>query len=266
MSLSRVILFAGLVLSCHAVGQMLDCLPQGAAERVIMAQLHDGDTITLSDGRRIRFTGIDTPELDHKQPSRNEPYALQARNRLDQLIDNKPVSMVVDRRPRDRHGRTLAHLVNHQGKNINQQLLLDGYAKLMVIGDNDLWRCYNMAEWIARRDKRGLWQLAENQPLAVSQITRPSKRWREYRGTVTRFQRNQNHSWWLLDNKLWVGGENQVIEQLLIPANPSVEGEDWIVRGVLYESYGKWRIRVNHSSQVIRTSEMERWVDKVKPT
>ncbi|MBW8190041.1 thermonuclease family protein [Neiella marina] len=244
---------------------MIDCLPQASVSQVTVAQIHDGDTVTLTDNKRVRFAGIDTPEIDHKVPSRNEPFALQARSRLDQLIANQPVALAVDRRPYDRHGRTLGHLVNHQGKNINQQLLLEGYARLMVVGDNDLWRCYSVAEWLARRSKTGIWQQPELTPTPVADITSASKQWREYRGVVSKFVRNQNHSWWLLDNKLWVGGENQVIDQLTIPANSAVEGEDWIVRGVLYQSYGKLRIRVNHSSQIIRTHEIEKWVDKVKP-
>jgi endonuclease YncB( thermonuclease family) len=65
----------------------------------------DGDTLRC--GReRVRIQGIDAPELD-------EPGGKQARQRLQQRL--KAGEIVIERRGRDRHGRTLGRLyVNGQ--------------------------------------------------------------------------------------------------------------------------------------------------------
>lgn len=46
-------------------------LPEGA-EKVQVRNVYDGDTLTLIDERRVRFLGIDTPELKEKQPFAEE--------------------------------------------------------------------------------------------------------------------------------------------------------------------------------------------------
>lgn len=69
----------------------------------------DGDTLRC--GReRVRIQGIDAPEL-------KEPGGQQARQRLQQRIQAGEV--VIERRGRDKHGRTLGRLYVN-GKRITQ--------------------------------------------------------------------------------------------------------------------------------------------------
>lgn len=42
-------------------------LPEGAEQHDVR-NVYDGDTLTLIDERRVRFLGIDTPEIKEKQP------------------------------------------------------------------------------------------------------------------------------------------------------------------------------------------------------
>jgi endonuclease YncB( thermonuclease family) len=81
---------------------MLAALAVSAGER---CSAIDGDTLRC--GReRVRIQGIDAPELD-------EPGGKQARQRLQQRL--KAGEIVIERRGRDRHGRTLGRLyVNGQ--------------------------------------------------------------------------------------------------------------------------------------------------------
>ena len=75
----------------------------------------DGDTLRC--GReRVRIQGLDAPELD-------EPGGKQARQRLQQRL--KAGEIVIERRGRDRHGRTLGRLYVN-GKRITQNDVTPG--------------------------------------------------------------------------------------------------------------------------------------------
>ncbi|WP_345867392.1 hypothetical protein [Shewanella algae] len=45
------------------------CIPYTASEKVTLAYINDGDTLTLKDGRLIRLIGVNAPEIDHQYPS-----------------------------------------------------------------------------------------------------------------------------------------------------------------------------------------------------
>ena len=92
--------------------------------RFAVRQVVDGDTLRLVDGRSIRLIGINTPELGRKGRS-DEPYAMQARRRLQALVDASDgrVGLLPGEQRKDRYGRTLAHLYDAQGRNLEAQLL-----------------------------------------------------------------------------------------------------------------------------------------------
>ncbi|WP_303672516.1 thermonuclease family protein [Vampirovibrio chlorellavorus] len=50
------------------------------AERFVSC--HDGDTCTLESGLRVRFAGIDAPEI-------GQPFALEARDYLTQMVEGR---------------------------------------------------------------------------------------------------------------------------------------------------------------------------------
>ena len=87
------------------------------SERII-----DGDTFVLSDGRKVRLIGIDTPE-------RGEYFFDEATARLDELISGRDLVLKKDVSETDRYGRILRHIyVNDVW--VNKQMIEDGFAKL----------------------------------------------------------------------------------------------------------------------------------------
>lgn len=90
-----------------------------------LAKVIDGDTITMSNGEKIRLIQIDTPELASK-----ECYAHKARAELIKLI-NQPGEIVLKTDPNldstDRYGRSLRY-VFVGGTNINLKLVEIGAA------------------------------------------------------------------------------------------------------------------------------------------
>ncbi|KAL3893685.1 MAG: hypothetical protein SGARI_008003, partial [Bacillariaceae sp.] len=57
--------------SSGGVSPVYSQLPSGAEEHPVR-NVYDGDTLTLKDERRVRFLGVDTPELKEKQPFAQE--------------------------------------------------------------------------------------------------------------------------------------------------------------------------------------------------
>jgi micrococcal nuclease len=102
----------------------------------------DGDTFVLN-GERVRILGIDAPE-------KNQPYGHEATQMLRALLAD-PVTL--ERKGKDRYGRTLAHVYTARGVDVGGRMLAQGYA----------W-CWEPCsihmltlEWMAKGQGRGLW-------------------------------------------------------------------------------------------------------------
>jgi micrococcal nuclease len=134
----------------------------GNLEGVTVAAIVDGDTITLTNGRTVRYIGINTPERD--QPYYEEAAAL---NR--QLVAGKPVQLEFDVETFDQYGRSLAY-VWMDGLMVNLEIVRQGYANTLTIPPNVRYeKEFRQAEREAREAGRGLW-VGANLPLKIIQI------------------------------------------------------------------------------------------------
>ena len=101
-------------------------------------KVYDGDTITLQDKRRVRFLGIDTPELAERQPFAEEAkqYTKEQCLGKDVYISFEPGSERTDK-----YGRLLAWIWVGQGVgylNLNEALVSQGYATVYTPGKRKL--------------------------------------------------------------------------------------------------------------------------------
>lgn len=135
-------------------------LPAGS-EAVVVKQIIDGDTVELADGRRLRYIGIDTPELHRKVGDRwvkkPEPFGQEAFDRNRQWVLGRRVRLEFDVQSRDRYGRLLAYVYVGDIM-VNAELVKEGFAQPLTIPPNvrhaELFRGL-AAE--ARSNRRGLW-------------------------------------------------------------------------------------------------------------
>ena len=137
------LLFAGFILTSTA--------DQRTVERII-----DGDTIVLKGGERVRYIGIDTPEMNPKEPFAKEATELNAI-----LVEGREVRLEYDKERLDRYGRTLAYvyvMVWDLEVFVNEYLVRVGYAKVATYPPNVKYRDrFLAAEKVARDMKRGVW-------------------------------------------------------------------------------------------------------------
>jgi micrococcal nuclease len=121
----------------------------------------DGDTLDVAwAGRseRVRLLGVDTPEtVDPHRPV--GCYGPEASAFTHRRLQGREVRLDFDRQRRDRYGRLLAY-VEVDGRRFNDELLIGGYARVLVIPPNGRHgRAMLDEELAARAAGRGLWSV-----------------------------------------------------------------------------------------------------------
>lgn len=137
------------------IGMGASSLPQSGT----VVQVFDGDTVRLRSGEKVRYLGIDTPELDHEPGGcKTQCYGPEAREANQRLVLHRTVRLEYDRGKRDRYGRLLAYVLLPDGRLINEELIRSGYAVVFRTsqGFSRLDGFLN-AQRDAIRNSRGLW-------------------------------------------------------------------------------------------------------------
>lgn len=87
----------------------------------------DGDTVVLTDGRRVRYIGVNAPEVAHENRP-PERFGPEARTFNRKLVYGKKVRLEFDREKQDQYGRVLAYVFLQDGTFVNAELVKRGYA------------------------------------------------------------------------------------------------------------------------------------------
>lgn len=131
-------------------------LLQRESQEYLVIRVLDGDTIELANKEKVRYIGVDAPELGHSRRV-VEYYAQEAYRANRELVEGKKVILEFDVQKRDRYGRMLAY-VYVDGLMVNEWLVANGYAKAAAFPPNikhaDRFR---QLEKEARRKGLGLW-------------------------------------------------------------------------------------------------------------
>jgi len=102
---------------------------------VFVRWVNDGDTIVLNDGLRVRYLGINAPEIDHEgKPA--ELLGYQALNFNKQMVFLKQVRLEYDTGRFDQYGRLLAYVFLKDATFVNRAMLNRGYAYFLHWGTN----------------------------------------------------------------------------------------------------------------------------------
>ena len=116
----------------------------------------DGDTVVLVGGERVRYVGLDAPEIAH-EGRRTEPFGNKAREANRKLVLRKKVRLEYDVERIDKYGRTLAY-VWVDTTFVNACLIKEGLARVLVIPPNTKYETlFRRLEREARAAGRGIW-------------------------------------------------------------------------------------------------------------
>ena len=153
----RGLFAAGLLAGMAAI--TLGVASAGAAGNLVrVKRVNDGDTITLTDGRLVRYIGVDTPEIDYEK-RRAEPLAYEARDFNRKPLGAGEVRLEAGGESRDRYGRTLAYVFLPDGTFVNAELLRQGYGFVLPTAGNNRYREKLLkAQRAAMSAGRGIWR------------------------------------------------------------------------------------------------------------
>ncbi len=234
--------------AANAPTTVAGCASDRIDEHVTVDHVYDGDTVRLSDGRKVRFIGIDTPEVG-RNGAPSQPLASEARNALETLLGSgKAISLRYDEERQDRYGRDLAHIFLENGMSIEARLLEQGLATVLTYPPNT-WNlaCYQAAEQRARKAQRGIWSLPQYQPVDAASVTGDERGFRLIKGKVTRVSEDRGGLSLELSGgiRLYISRKNRHYFASSPPEG--WRGRTVLVRGKLSsEGEGSSRIHIRH--------------------
>ena len=232
-----------------------DCSSDSYDQTAAIRYIHDGDTLHLKNGDKIRLIGINTPELARDNKAA-EPFAEQAKESLKTLFKaDKSTALVYGKDKKDHYGRYLAHAFLNDGQNVQAILLKKGLASVITVPPNTRFaRCYLEMEHVARCNKTGLW---ENTPIVqAKKLTNKHIGFHLIQGRVSAVDINDKGIWLNLDDQLTVGIRSDNLPMFDISSIKNMLNQSIIVRGWTNKSKyeNPFYLRVRHPLSIQLTS------------
>ena len=150
LAVTAVLALAALLAGCDGEGQDQ---PAGdtPGEPVTVTRVIDGDTIVVEGGDRVRYVGIDAPEMPDEQ------LAGEATEQNRRLVEGRVVWLEEDVRDRDDYGRLLRY-VWVDGTMVNAEMVRLGLAwSRSYPPDTAHQDLLDRMEDEAREERVGLW-------------------------------------------------------------------------------------------------------------
>jgi len=175
---------------CSFPAWAVDCPALSIDEEVEIETIHDGDTLRLTDGRRVRFVAINAPELSQEDRAA-QALATEATDAAREFLsDTKIVQLHYGERKVDRYGRLLAHVYHPRRGSLEANLVALGLAfPIAIPPDVSLSACLaNLADR-ARENNLGVWNEAYWAPLAADNLSAIEPGFRRVCGNIAKVDR-----------------------------------------------------------------------------
>lgn len=228
----------------------VDCSRKHYDETASVKYVHDGDTLHLTDKRKIRLIGIDTPELARKGKTA-QIYAREARRFLKSLVSssNNTVHLLYDTDKKDRYGRTLAHLFLNDGTNIQSELIKHGLAIAYTVPPNTLLSdCYSSIEDLSRQSKRGIWSHRKYKTKSTKQLKADSEGFHLLKSKLNSISTKGKHIWLKLSNKVSIRIKKKDRQYFNLDRLNCMRGKTVEIRGWLHANKDGYFMALRHPS------------------
>jgi micrococcal nuclease len=218
--------------------------------------VYDGDTVMLEDGRKIRFLGINTPEIQHRDKAA-EAGGDEAKSWLINKLRDTRVRLEIGVEKTDKYGRTLAHLFTEKKEHINLELVAAGLAVVSIYPPelhyvDELLKAQTQAE----QARIGIWGRHEYTAIPVSDLTEAGHRgWTRMVGKVINIRKTRKSIYLEFSPVLSAEGaafEARIEDQWLnlFPDVNSYLGKTIEVRGWLNKNKGHLSMLIRHPSAI----------------
>ncbi len=245
-------------------------------QKATVKWVYDGDTLLLTDKRKIRIIGIDTPETKHHK-QRAEAYGAKAREALRELLKKHQykIQLRYGEERQDRYKRTLAHVYLADGTNISNWLLERGFAKILAYPPNILLaNCYRKSEAYAQSKSLRIWKYKKNKLRNATTLPLRVKGYVRLEGRVKRFYKYRKSIIIELESN-----SKRPVQLKIKNKNRSyftsynidkLRNKLITVSGILRKKHNKRIIYINHPSQIDQVnnkslSQLRKRVNKITP-
>jgi endonuclease YncB( thermonuclease family) len=214
--------------------------------------IYDGDTLLLSDGRKIRLIGINAPEVAHHK-KKGQPYGREATEKLRELLkkSNNKVRLKRGKQARDRYKRELAHVFLADGTDVSKWMLQNGWATLMVFPPNTRYiNNYRKAERSAQLKKRHIWRQKTHRIQKARQLKRGYYGYVRLKSVINGIKITKNNIILELDKKIFIKLSKHNLNYFNSYDPKKLLHREVIVSGLLQKYRGKRIIRVRHPVQL----------------
>jgi micrococcal nuclease len=163
---NRYRLAAGLLLGLLFLAWALGSGPTSAGlpSSGTVSAVFDGDTVLLQSGEKVRYLGMDAPEVEHNGNA-GDCFGPEAKKANQELVLHKQVSLHYDRETMDHHGRLLAYITLSDGRCVNGELIRGGFAHVFRSAEG----FSRFGEFVALQrealaNRRGMWSACPFRP------------------------------------------------------------------------------------------------------
>lgn len=128
-----------------------------SAQLAKVKRVIDGDTIELETGQKVRYIGMNTPEI-HNPKTPIRCFGIEAKNKNQELVEGKTVKLEKDISETDRYGRLLRY-VYVDNIFVNDYLVKEGYAIIDTFPPDVKYVDFFLkSQQKAREQNKGLWK------------------------------------------------------------------------------------------------------------
>ncbi len=212
-------------------------------------KIYDGDTVLLSNGKKVRFLAVNTPEVEGRNKV-EQVGAKEAKQWLSSALKNKKIRLEKDLEKQDKYGRLLAYVFTEDNVNINLQLLKRGLGSLNIYPPNLKYSAeFILAEQQAEQQQLGIWGAAEYLPKHAEDIAASrSKGWQRVLGRVKNVRHGRKNSYLNLTENFALKIDRKTMG--LFPELESYIGKALEVRGWVNKHKKRYTMLIRHPSAI----------------
>ncbi len=256
--------FASVAFAINAPVNAENCVSDNLsiAESALVKWVYDGDSLLLTDKRKIRIIGIDTPETKHHR-QKAQAYGAKAREALRVLLKNNnyQVSLRYGKERKDKYDRTLAHVYLPDGTNISNWMLEQGYAKTLAFPPNvKLAECYKKAEEIAQAQSLKIWRYKSNKVRDAASLPRRISGYVRLKGKISKIKHYRKSLIMELESNNKTHIKMKIKKRNLKYFSKIAPDKLWnktiIVTGILKNKKGRRTLYLNHPTQLKVVSDV----------
>ena len=214
-------------------------------------KVFDGDTILLSNGTKVRFLGINTPEVAGGRKS-EEQGGEQAKAWLKQRLLHKKVSLQFDVEKQDKYQRSLAYVFDEQKSHINLELVKNGLAVVSIYPPNLKYLEQLLAaQQSAEAAQLGIWAYRQYAPKSFQSLNQDNYHgWQRITGTVAAVKKGRKYHYLQFSEQVAVQIPEEFVD--LFVDLQSYVGKSIEARGWVHRSKDRFALLVRHPAELKR--------------